>query len=61
MPPVICHHRQTSLSQGALVGLTEIYDRSGDTLLLADSSTSSGTWLTLAQIARLRLESHAAR
>ncbi|MBI1281457.1 MAG: hypothetical protein GC179_25240 [Anaerolineaceae bacterium] len=39
---------QASLSQGAMVGLTEMYDRSGNTLLLADASTSTNNWLDLA-------------
>ncbi len=41
---------QESLSQGAMVGLTELYDRSGSTLLLTEQSASERTWLTLAQM-----------
>ncbi len=40
---------QESLSKGALVGLTELYDRSGNTLLLSDASSDSSTWLNLSQ------------
>ena len=41
---------QESLSQGALVGLTALYDRSGTTLLLADASQNSVGWLPLTQV-----------
>lgn len=41
---------QESLSQAAMIGLTELYDRSGETLLLADQTSSERTWLTLNQM-----------
>jgi membrane peptidoglycan carboxypeptidase len=41
---------QTSLSQGALVGLTALYDRSGNTLLLANESNDTNAWLNLSQM-----------
>ena len=41
---------EASLSQGLTLGLTEMYDRSGATLLLSDLSGSERQWLTLADL-----------
>ncbi|MCA0454250.1 MAG: penicillin-binding protein [Chloroflexi bacterium] len=47
---------QESLSQAAMIGLTELYDRSGETLLLADQSSNQRTWLTLNQMPAVLLK-----
>src|SRR5262245_41403987 len=38
---------QESLSSGPVFGTTELYDRTGQTLLLADQSGQERTWVTL--------------